>query len=119
MLHKKSLPADSTSSSPENSLALCLGVMDVGSALPDPVDFFFPSGGVLTWTFLFLANEDGAGTFKWSRILGGADPPLLEQEHPVELLLRVVSEENGYADGYTSELENSSNSQSFILPTWL
>ena len=87
--------------------------MDIGSAYLDPVDFFSPSGGVLTWTFLFLANADGAGAFNLSRILGGADLPLplVEHEHPVESLSRVVSD----VDGYTLEFDNSSNEQSFLL----
>ena len=86
--------------------------MDIGSAFLDSVDFFFPSGGVLTWTFLFVANADGAGAFNLSRILGGADPPLplVEHEHPVVSLSRVVSD----VDGYTSESDNSlTNSHSF------
>lgn len=44
--------------------------------------------------------------------VGGVDPPLVEDEHPVESLSRVVSEEDEYVDGGS---DNSSNEQSFIL----
>ena len=103
---QKSLPADSTSSSPGNSLALCLGVIDVGSAFLDPVDFFFPTGGVLAWTLLFLANAEGVGGLHLSRILGLALAALVE--HPVESLLsNIVSDEDGISDGSTSESDRS------------
>ena len=69
-------------------------MIDVGSAFLDPVDFFFPTGGVLAWILLFLATAEGVGAFNLSRILGRALAALVE--HPVESLLsNVVSDEAG------------------------
>ena len=65
---QKSFPfPDTVKHSSGKSFTLSLGVTDLGSLEPCPLDLFLPTGGLQS-TFLFLVRSDACGVFKTSRI---------------------------------------------------